>query len=509
VPGRVRTRTIRQGRRVEAGGDNRRNAPPRANAQMENVLLTGSIGDIRNALTAHEISVREMTDWYVARIEGLGSPLNAVRALSEDFREVARQRDDELAQGRIRGRLHGIPVLVKDNVAAGSGMTTTAGARALAGHRSRKEATLVRRLRDAGAIILGKTNMTEFADYVSDVMPSGFSGIGGTVVNPFTREGYGRGLGSSVGSAAAVAASLVPIAIGSETQNSIQTPSSVTSLAGFKPSVGMVSRSGIIPLVPSQDSPGPLARSVADLHEVFAAIAGPDPRDAATLGLLDPIADQLELRQLGCIRIGVMRRMIADRKEFESVMPAFEAVLEELRRAGATIVDPCDLPSAEQLQDVRSCVFRSEFKAALDAFLDDSEWRGEVGSLADIIRWNESHPDAIPYGQSLLVAAAATGGLGSSAYRSDRRRDIALSRYAGIDAALRSGSVDALIAPMGAAAKCTGKSGYPVLAIPAGKDPSGMPFGVTLTSGFASDEALLAVGLAVAKVIGRRLLPDL
>jgi amidase len=301
---------------------------------------------------------------------------------------------------------------------------------------------------------------------------------------------------------------LAPIAIGSETQNSIQTPASVTSIYGLKPSVGMVSRNGVVPLVPSQDSPGPLARCVEDLHKVLAAIGGPDINDAATSEMLGALSSPLAPRDPRSIRIGVMRRAIADRKDFRAVMPAFEAVLAELRRAGVTIVDPCDLPSSEQLQEVRSCVFRTEFKAALDAFLENSDWRGEVGSLADIVRWNEAHPDAIPFGQSLLLAALETDGLGE-AYRNDRRRDIALSRQAGIDAALRFGEADALIAPMGAAAKCTGKSGYPVLAIPTGKDSSGQPFGITLTSGFAQDEHLLAIGATVSRIAGQRLLPQI
>jgi amidase len=476
---------------------------------MEDILVNGSIGDISGALAARKISVREMTEWYLARIARLGSSggLNAVRAIATDAIDIARERDEELAAGRSRGNLHGIPVLIKDNIHAGSGLTTTAGARALAGFRSERQATLVRRLRAAGAIVLGKTNLTEFADYVSDVMPSGFSGAGGTVIHPFTKQGYGRGLGSSVGSAASVAASLAPIAIGSETQNSIQTPASVTSVFGFKPSVGMVSRNGVIPLVPSQDSPGPLARCVDDLHAVLAAISGPDIRDFATSELPGAQPNRLAPREARSIRIGVPRRAVADRKDYEAVMPAFAAALDELRRAGVTIVDPCDLPSAEQLQEVRSCVFRTEFKAALDAFLEDSDWRGEVGSLADIVRWNEAHPDAIPFGQSLLLAALETDGLGA-AYRHDRRRDIVLSRQAGIDAALRAGEADALIAPMGAAAKCTGKAGYPVLAIPAGKDSAGMPFGITLTSGYAQDEHLLGIGRTVAHIVGQRLVPD-
>jgi amidase len=476
---------------------------------MEDVLVNGSIGDISGALMARKISVHEMTEWYLARVDRLGASggLNAVRAIANDAIDIARERDEELAAGRSRGKLHGIPVLIKDNIHAGSGLTTTAGARALAGFRTARQATLVRKLRTAGAIVLGKTNLTEFADYVSEVMPSGFSGAGGTVIHPFTREGYGRGLGSSVGSAASVAASLAPIAIGSETQNSIQTPASVTSVFGFKPSVGMVSRHGVLPLVPSQDSPGPLARCVDDLYEVLMAISGPDVRDSATSELLGTHANAPVSCEAGIIRIGVLRRAVADRKDYEAVMPAFEAVLDELRRAGVTIVDPCDLPSAEQLQDVRSCVFRTEFKAALDAFLQDSDWRGEVGSLADIARWNEAHPDAIPFGQSLLLSALETDGLGDT-YKHDRRRDIALCRQAGIDAALRAGEADALIAPMGAAAKCTGKAGYPVLAIPAGKDSAGMPFGITLISGFAQDERLLKIGRTIAHIVGQRLLPQ-
>lgn len=477
---------------------------------MEDILVNGSIGDIRGALTASKISIREMTEWYLARIARIGSAggLNAVRAVASDAVDIARERDEELAAGQSRGNLHGIPVLIKDNIHAGSGLATTAGCRALAGFHSKRQATLVQRLRAAGAIILGKTNLTEFADYVSDVMPSGFSGAGGTVVHPFTKQGYDRGLGSSVGSAASVATSLALVAIGSETQNSIQTPASVTSVFGFKPSVGMVSRNGIVPLVPSQDSPGPLARNVDDLHEVLAAISGADIRDFATAEMPGTLSNLPAAREPRSIRIGVMRRAVADRKDFEAVMPAFEAVLEELRRAGVAIIDPCDLPSAEQLQEVRSCVFRTEFKAALDAFLEDSDWRGEVGSLADIVRWNEAHPDAIPFGQSLLLAALETEGLGA-AYRNDRRRDIALSRQAGIDAALRFGEADALIAPLGAAAKCTGKAGYPVLAIPTGKDSAGMPFGITLTSGFGADERLLAIGRTVSRIMGQRLLPEI
>ena len=204
---------------------------------MEKLLLDGSLGSIRRAINAKTVSVSEIAKWYLARIELLdrsGPRLNAIRTIAPNTLEVARQLDDEVASGRIRGPLHGIPVFLKDNILTGDGMTAAAGAAALAGFKPVSDATLVRRLRQAGALILGKTNLTEFADYVSDVMPSGFSGAGGMVKNPHGVADYGRGLGSSVGSAAAVAASLAPIAIGSETQNSIQTPASVSSVFGFQ-----------------------------------------------------------------------------------------------------------------------------------------------------------------------------------------------------------------------------------------------------------------------------------
>jgi len=431
---------------------------------MEELLLDGSLSSIQRAISAKKFSVSEMTKWYLARIEALnrsGPRLNAIRTIAPDALEVARQLDDEIASSHIRGPLHGIPILLKDNILTGDGMTAAAGAAALAGFRPASDATLVRRLRQAGALILGKTNLTEFADYVSDVMPSGFSGAGGMVKNPHGAAVYGRGLGSSVGSAAAVAASLAPIAIGSETQNSIQTPASVSSVFGFKPSVGMVSRAGVVPLVPSQDSPGSLARSVEDAALLMSVIAGADCRDTLSVTVALERPDGLRQRDARNIRLGVPRRCVADRPDLESVMPQFDAALRELSNSGVTLVDPCDLPAAEQLQDVRSSVFRTEFKAALNAFLEQNDSPCGIGSIDQLIRWNERHPENIPYGQSLLIAAAETAGLDDPRYRPDRKRDIALSRHAGIDAALDFSGTDALIAPMSAAAKCTGKAGAP------------------------------------------------
>jgi amidase len=479
---------------------------------MEELLLGGSIAAIQAAIAAKRVSVREIVGWSLARIDALnrsGPALNAVRVVFPDALEVARQRDDDLSSGRPRGPLHGIPVLLKDNILTGDGMTATAGAAALVGFKPLRDATVVRRLRDAGAIILGKTNLTEFADYVSDVMPSGFSGSGGMVKNPHGIADYGRSLGSSVGSAAAVAAALVPIAVGSETQNSIQTPASVSSVFGFKPSVGMVSRAGVVPLVPSQDSAGPLARSVEDAALLFSVIAGADCLDTVSMVAALDRRSELQQRDAKSIRIGVPRRFIADRADLEGVMPNFEAAIRELAGAGVVIVDPCNLPSAEQLQEVKSSVFRTEFKAALNAFLDQHNRPCGIDTIETLIQWNEGHPDAIPYGQSLLIAASETAGLDDPRYRADRKRDIALSRQAGIDAALQFSGAEVLIAPMGAAAKCTGKAGAPVLAIPVGADSTGAPFGVTLFASWGDDARLLEVGAVVAAIVGHRSIPRL
>lgn len=477
---------------------------------IEGLLVAGSIAEIQAAYRARSLSVVDAVAFYLQRIKAVnrqGPAINAVRSVAPDALASARSADAALAAGRADGKLFGIPILLKDNILTDDGMTATAGAAALQSFVPRCAATVVRRLLASGAIILGKTNMTEFADYVSDVMPSEFSGAGGVVRNPHGFR-YDRGQGSSVGSAAAVAAGLAPVAIGSETQNSIQTPASVSSVYGFKPTVGRVSRAGIMPLVPSQDTPGPLARSVADIALVASVLDGPDVRDSATLAVVREHAPSKGLPEITQVTIGVPRKTIADRDDLAAVMPLFEDRVARLVHAGAIIKDPCDLPSAEQLKEIQSVVFRTEFKAALNAFLADHGAPCGIGSLKALIDWNDHHADAIPYGQSLLLAAEQASGLDDAQYRADRARDIALSRLAGIDAAFSTG-VDVLMVPMGAVAKCTGKAGGPVLAIPVGAAPSGAPFGVTLIGRCGDDRRLLALGGAIARIIGERTLPRL
>ena len=478
-------------------------------SKTDDLLLRGSIAEIAAAYRRRELSVADAAAFYLRRIETLNPSLNAIREVSPRVAQDARRADEALGAGKDLGPLHGIPVLLKDNIFTGEGMRASAGARALADFVPGRDATIAARLRQAGAIVLGKTNLTEFADYVADTMPSGFSGAGGVVRNPHGIE-YGRGQGSSVGSAAAVAAGLAPAAIGSETQTSIQTPACYSSVVGYKPSVGMTSRDGVVPLVPSQDSPGPLARCVADAALVAAAIAGPDAKDTATLGFSHALLPgALPPASLKGVRIGVPRRQMAERPDFAPVSPLFKAALEKLAAAGAVLVDPCDLPSAEQLQEVRSSVFRTEFKAALNALLEQCGAPCGIGSMEALIRWNAAHPEAIPHGQSLLMAAQATHGLQDPVYRADRARDIALSLTGGIEAALKANGIEALISPMGAAAKYTGKAGAPAIALPAGLQPDGTPFGVTLYAAPGSDARLLAIAAGAEAALGPRRAPKL
>jgi amidase len=474
---------------------------------MKDLFLEGSLSQIRAAILDGRTSAGEVAAFFVSRINMLdraGPRLNSVRTIAPDVAAEATRLDEAARQGATPGPLHGVPILIKDNICVAK-MAMSAGSAALERFRPGTDANLVRRLRAAGAVILGKTNLTEFADYVSDIMPSSFSGVSGHVRNPVTGEPYGRGQGSSVGSAAAVAAGLAPVAIGSETQNSIQTPACMSSLVGLKPSVGAVSRNGVFPLVPSQDSPGVLARSVQDAVLVLSVIRGADLADSATL----EAAPFLNAGVVGrdTFSLGVPRLTIFERPELAPALSRFLDCLAALKAAGVRIVDPCDPPTARELLEVRSSVFPTEFKAAFEAFMNDHGHPCGIASLHDLIAWNDAHPDAIPFGQSLLINAQSAQVLDSAKYLADRRADITLSRTQGIDAALTGNGVDALITPMSSAAKWTGKAGAPVIALPTGSDAHGRPFGVTLFAHRFEDAKLISIAARVENIIAHRLRP--
>lgn len=477
-------------------------------SDIETVLVAGTLSEIGTLLRQKQISIHELVRWYLARIEKdnhAGRRINAVRSVSARALDDAKRLDKELAQGRARGPLHGIPIIVKDNVMVADDFTMCAGSKALDGFKPPVTATLAMRLKAAGAIIIGKANLTEFADYVSDQMPSEFSGAGGVVRNPFGIA-YGRGQGSSIGSAAAVAASFAPVAIGSETQNSIQAPASFTSVTGFKPGVGRVSRAGLVPLVPSQDAPGAIARCVEDAWLVYAAIAGPDIRDTASLQHFGPESGEMRPDTLASLRIGVPRTAIADGPEYSAFLTDFDDAITRLAKSGAQIVDPCEIPTAQRVRDLRSSVFPTEFKASLDAFLADYAPNG-INSLEMLIAWNAQHPEHIPYGQSLLLAAQETTGLDDPDYVRDRRQDFILTRRDGIDAALEMHDIDLLAAPMDAAAKFTGKAGTPVISIPIGINDNGTPVGLSLFGASGREAMLKTAARLVEAAIGQRIRP--
>ncbi|TDP62057.1 amidase family protein [Roseateles toxinivorans] len=477
---------------------------------IEESLRLGSIAQWQALLVQRRISVVEALQWTLARIAALSqipSGLNALGAVCEHTLAQAQRADARLRHGQPLGPLFGVPVLLKDNILTTDGLPASAGAAALAGFIPQREARIAARLRQAGALIIGKAHMTEFADYVSDTMPAGFSGAAGMVLNPFTRVPYARGQGSSVGCAAAVSAGIVPLAIGTETQNSIQTPAHHSSVVGFKPSVGMVSRAGIVPLVPSQDSPGPIARNVPDAALALRCLGGVDPGDAATLPVAHVPPVPQGAAQLKNVRVGVPRRAMADRADFSLGMQAFETFLARLSAAGAVIVDPCDLPTAPAVLDLRSSVFATEFKQSLNEFLRTHGSPQGIGSLADLIVWNQAHPECVPFGQSLLLNAQATRGTVDPAYRADRERDLRLCRDEGIDFTRAHHRVDVLVAPMGAAAKFTGKAGAPAVALPAGLGGDGLPFGVTVFSSTGCDAELLRIAAAMQIAAGQRVLP--
>lgn len=437
-------------------------------------LLQASIQDLHAAYIRGDVSICDVLAFYLDRIESYdraGPTINSVRKINPKAQAIAQSQDALRMQGAPLLPLTGVPILIKDNVFVAAGMSCAAGADVFKDFTPAYDATLVRNLKAAGAIILGKANMTEFADYVSETMPSRFSAAGGEVRHPYGLD-YGRGGGSSIGPAAAVAAGFAHAAIGSETQNSIQAPAAHSAVMGFKPTVGRVSRHGIFPLVASQDTAGVLARSAADAAAIMAAMSGADVHDSLTLtsSAGPALTADIASLDLGKVSIGVARATYFDRSDQPDAFEAIERILGKAKTAGVRIVDNADIPTSKEVQDQRSCVFKTEFKASLNAFLSNNITTGEhAASLAEIIAHNERNPDAVPHGQGLLLAAEETSGdLRNPTYCEDRARDIAISRTHGLDAAFETHNIDAVLVPMANAAQLTGKAGYPVATLPLG-----------------------------------------
>jgi amidase len=446
-----------------------------------------TIAELQAAMAAGSLTSRELTRAYLRRIRQIdlsGIRLNSVIEVNPDALDIAAERDGERRHGRVRGPLHGIPILVKDNFATRDGMQTTAGSLALLGSRVPRDAFVVRRLRQAGAVILGKLNLSEWANFRSLQSSSGWSARAGQCLGPYVLDR--NPCGSSSGSGTAVAANLAAASLGTETDGSIVCPSSHNALVGIKPTLGLTSRAGVVPIAHSQDVTGPMARTVADAATVLGAMTGVDPRDPATADsrghafgdyrrFLDP--DGLRGARIGVWREGVF-----------GVSPEADAVAEaaigELRRLGATVVDPADIPNVADVFDPELTVLLFEFKADIAAYLSELE-RTSMRTLADLIAFNEANAERELrwFGQEIFLLAEETTGLDDPAYLQALATSKRLARQ-GIDGTLERFDLDAIVSLtnsppwttdlvngdhfLTASSTPAAVAGYPSITVPAG-----------------------------------------
>lgn len=504
-----------------------------ASFEVENA----SIGDLQQALAAGETTAVALMRAYCARIEAYdrgGPALNAVREVNPDALDIAAALD--AGKPAVRRPLEGIPILVKDNIATADRQHTTAGALALAEARARRDATVVARLRTAGAVILGKANLTEFANIMAIDMPAGYSSLGGQVKNPYAPQLDERGVpivspgGSSAGSAAAVAAGLAAAAIGTETSGSLLSPACQCGLVTVKPTVGLVSRAGIIPIAHSQDTAGPLTRTVRDAAILLDVLAARDPLDPATGSIRRPpdYTALLDKHALEGARIGVPSDPADPGADiyYKPLTAQQAAVMEEAIAAlvlqGAVIVR-ANIPVAgivggpgtfmtlinrnPESTGKDAIVFRPivpiyELKRDLDLYLRD--WANETGvrTLADIVAFNQANPEqALRFGQDILLAAAATrGDLSEPEYRSARAMDVLSATVEGLDAYIDRHRLDAVLFPGRAGAAIAARAGYPSVQVPAGfvggAETPRYPFGATFTGRAWSEPTLIRLAYA-------------
>lgn len=459
-------------------------------------LANATINDIQSWFSQEQITAQELVWLYlerIARFDRSGPTLNSVLELNPDASRIAEDLDQERQSRGPRGPLHGVPVLIKDNIATGDHMTTTAGSLAMKDVRAPQDAKVVELLRAAGAIILGKTNLTEWANFMADNMSNGYSSRGGQTLNPYGPRQLDTG-GSSSGSGAAVAAGLSAFALGTETSGSILSPSNQHSLVGIKPTVGLISRFGIVPISPSQDTAGPMCRTVQDAATVLEALAGYDPHDPAT-GALENCQSanyKEELRESGLkgVRLGVPRRGFFDKLP-DWQQQLMEVALNELKYLGAIIVDPADILASSLYHDFT--VLTYEFKAALNAYLHALGEHTQVKSLQQLIEYNQAHPETcLKYGQSRLLTAQETSGtLVEKEYLDARSRDLQSSQTDGIDKVLSQHQLQGLIFAGASGSEIAAKAGYPSITVPAGYSPKGEPLGITFTARSFEEGALV------------------
>ena len=482
---------------------------PQVGPHPELAELTAS--DLSRLLAAGELTSADLVQMSLGRIAALDREMtHSVIELNPDAAEIARRLDGERRRGRVRGPLHGLPVLVKDNIDTGDGMLTTAGSLAMTGAPALRDAPLVARLRRAGAVVIGKTNLSEWANIRSSRSSSGWSGRGRQTHNPHVLDRTPSG--SSSGSGVAAAAGFAAFTIGTETDGSIISPSSANGIVGIKPGVGVVSQAGIIPISASQDAAGPMARSVEDAALVLGVIAtrGADYRDGLRKGAL---------RRR---RIGVLRKPFTDYSEHTDA--CYEQSLAALKDCGAVLVEVRpDAFKELRESDAERTILLCELKDGLGRYL-----RGRRGlavkSLADVIRWNRKHAaEEMPYfQQELFEESVRTRGLASKAYREAREKALRLARTEGIDRVMRKHRIAALVAPsgmpagridelsgdkhLGGSTQPAAVAGYPVITVPAGFAHD-LPLGLTFFAGAGSESRLLGFAFAFEQLTQARRTP--
>jgi amidase len=496
-------------------------APPLALEVPRFDLEEMTIAELQAGMQAGRWTSRSVTDAYLDRVAAVDGSLRSVIEVNPEARLIADQMDAERVASGARGPLHGIPVLVKDNFATADQMQTTAGSLALVGAKARDDAFVVARLRKAGAVLLGKTNLSEWANLRSDRSSSGWSGRGGQCRNPYALDRSPGG--SSSGTGAAVAASLAAAGVGTETDGSILCPAHLCGLVGIKPTLGLVSRAGIVPVAHSQDTAGPMARTVADAVVLLEAMAAPDPRDPATAAAGRP--EKLELTRaldpggLKGARIGVARtRLFGYSREADRLA---EEAVKVMAGLGATIVDPADIPHVGEYDGDELEVLLYELKADLEAYLATWTTDAPVATLKDLVAFNESHRDQELryFGQELLVRAAAKGALTDARYLEARARCLRLAREEGLDALFARLGLDAVVAPtggpawpvdlvngdhlLGSSTTPAAVSGYPSITVPAGL-AFGLPVGITFIGRAWSEPTLVRLAYAFEQATRNR-----
>ena len=486
-------------------------------------LVEATVSDINTAFDAGALSSEQLTQLYLNRIETYdnnGPNLNSVLTINPNALQTAAALDQERQSTGPRSPLHGVPVLLKDNIDTFD-LPTTAGSVALEGSIPPNDAFITQQLRDAGAVILGKATLTEYANFLAAAMPAGYSSLGGYGLNPYDPRplpgGDGRPVlspgGSSSGPATAVAANLTAVSIGTETSGSIISPGNQNSIVGIKPTVGLVSRDGIIPIAASQDTAGPFGRTVADAATLLGSITGVDPSDPATstsegkfstdyTQFLDP--DSLQGARIGVPR-DVYWNNLTD--EQRGIMDEAIAVMES---RGATIVNQ-DIPTARELSTFNSSVLTYEFKRDLNAYLSSLGPDAPVKTLADVLAFNNANPEvALKYGQARAEAAEAkqlAGAEDLAQYLGDRATDLRLAKEEGIDFLIDEYDLDAILFPATGGAAIGAKAGYPSIVVPGGYLSNGVPYGVTLLGTAYSEPTLIGLGYAYEQASMVRVAP--